>query len=421
MESCCGVYRPRNPRATPLHRLLEGLYEKVKGLWDEAFEPRYGFWRAFVEQAVFRYLDCGVFEQGFARIRCRRCADEYLVAFSCKGRGLCPSCGAKRGAAFGAFLADEVVEEVGHTHWVFTIPKMLRPYFMHHRELLGGLAGAAHETLREIMAAAAGEGAGFQIGMVAVVQTFGGMLNVHPHVHALASRGGWDRTGTWLPVPYLDEGAAEQLFRHEVIKLLRDAGLLNEKRIELLLSWRHSGFAVRGETHVGPTDRKAVETVARHMLRCPVSLARLAWREGAATVAYKGPPDEAAEEVDACELVARALAHVPDPRRHLVRYYGAYSNVARGKRKKSCAGLQPADEGEAPEELSRAQAARRRSWAEPIRRVYEVDPLVCPKCGGEMRVVAFVTEARVIKKILDHLARRAGGVRAEPTGGCAKH
>jgi hypothetical protein len=256
MERCCGVYRPRNPSATALYGLLESLYERVKGVWEEVFEARYGFWRSFVEQAVFRYLDCGIFERGFARIRCRRCAEEYLVAFSCKGRGLCPSCAAKRGAAFGAFLAEEVVEEVGHTHWIFTIPKMLRPYFMHHRQLLGRLAGAAHKTLRELMAAAAGEGAGFQIGMVAVVQTFGGLLNVHPHVHALATRGGWERSGTWLPVPYVDESAAEGLVRHKVLKLLRDAGLLNEKRIELLLAWRHTGFSVRGETHIGPTDGK---------------------------------------------------------------------------------------------------------------------------------------------------------------------
>jgi hypothetical protein len=56
-----------------------------------------------------------------------------------------------------------------------------------------------------------------------------------------------------------------------------------------------------------------------------------------------------------------------------------------------------------------------------IRRVYEVDPLVCSKCGGEMRVVAFATDPPVIQRILDHLARRAGGARAEPRGGCAKH
>ena len=76
---------------------------------------------------------------------------------------------------------------MGHTHWTFTIPKMLRPYFMHHRELLGRLPGAAHETLRELMAAAAGESAGFQIGMVAAVQTFGELLNPHPHAHAIAT------------------------------------------------------------------------------------------------------------------------------------------------------------------------------------------------------------------------------------------
>jgi len=68
-------------------------------------------------------------------MRCRRCLREFLVAFSCKGRGLCPSCGAKRAPELGAFLMDEVVEDVGHAQWVFTIPKMLRVYFLRHREL----------------------------------------------------------------------------------------------------------------------------------------------------------------------------------------------------------------------------------------------------------------------------------------------
>ena len=49
-----------------------------------------------------------------------------------------------------------------------------------------------------------------------------------------------------------------------------------------------------------------------------------------------------------------------------------------------------------------------------IRRVYEIDPLVCPECGGEMRVVAFITDPPVIKKILDHLQERARAGRAPP-------
>jgi hypothetical protein len=88
------------------------------------------------------------------------------VAFSYKGRGLCPSCGAKRAAELAAFLVDEVVEDVGHDQWVFTIPKMLRVYVLHHRELLGKLSQGAAETARELLAAAAMEEKGFRPGVV---------------------------------------------------------------------------------------------------------------------------------------------------------------------------------------------------------------------------------------------------------------
>jgi hypothetical protein len=100
-----------------LYRLVEAHYEEVKGQWEDRFEQRYGHWRGFVDEVVTRYLDCGVFEAGFARVQCRDCHEEYLVACSCKGRGLCPSCGAKRAAAFAAFLNDEVLEPVGHAMW----------------------------------------------------------------------------------------------------------------------------------------------------------------------------------------------------------------------------------------------------------------------------------------------------------------
>jgi len=186
-----------------------------------------------------RYLDCGVFEAGFARVQCRDCHAEYLVACSCKGRGVCPSCGAKRAAAFAAFLTDEVLEPVGHAMWTLTVPKMIRPYFLHHRELLGRLCHAAFKTVSELMAAAAGEVDGFCTGMVVVAQTAGDALGLHPHLHALVPRGGWTRTGAWVPLPFVDPGAAEPLFRHKVLSFLKDEGLLSDERAALLLSWQH--------------------------------------------------------------------------------------------------------------------------------------------------------------------------------------
>ncbi|MBI2215269.1 MAG: transposase [Acidobacteria bacterium] len=107
---------------------------------------------------------------------------------------------AKRGANFGAFLREQVVEPVGHAQWVFTILKTLRGYFMRNRELLGDRTRAAWETVRAMMGEGAGE-PGLRPGMVVVPQTFGSSVNAHPHVHAIASRGGWTREGTLVPVP----------------------------------------------------------------------------------------------------------------------------------------------------------------------------------------------------------------------------
>jgi transposase len=44
-----------------------------------------------------------------------------------------------------------------------------------------------------------------------------------------------------------------------------------------------------------------------------------------------------------------------------------------------------------------------KGWAEMIRKVYEVDPMVCPQCGGRMRVIAFLTDYSVVDRIINHL------------------
>jgi hypothetical protein len=122
------------------------------------------------------------------------------------------------------------------------------------------------------------------------------------------------------------------------------------------------------------------------------------------------------ERVDADEFVARVLVQIPDPRRHLVRYYGAYSNRARGQRRKAEGQLEGNSSGEAEEPVPPPpeRAALRRRWANLIRRVYEVDPLVCPRCGAEMRVIGFITEPRVIRRILDHIRKRDRVPRSPP-------
>ena len=286
--SACAIYHPRRSETTPLYRLVQARYAEVREVWEERFERTYGFWRGVADIAVGAYLDCGLLENGFARVRCGTCRGEFLVPFSCKGRGLCPSCAAKRAAALAAFLREDVVAEVGHAQWVFSIPKMLRPYFLFHRPLLGRLCRAAYETAREMIGAASPGGGDITPGMVAVVQTFGDDLGWNPHVHALVTRGGWNRDGQWTPVPFVDGEAGALMLRHKVFRFLQREGLLSEERTRLLLSWRHSGFSVHTSVTVPSDDRDGLERLARYLLRPPVSLDRLRVGEGAGSLAYTG-------------------------------------------------------------------------------------------------------------------------------------
>ncbi|AUX29006.1 MULTISPECIES: transposase zinc-binding domain-containing protein [Sorangium] len=72
--------------------------------------------------AAAPYLDCGLLCRGFARLRCERCEESRLVAFSCKGRGFCPSCLGRRICATAANLIEDVLPEVAHRPWVLTFP-----------------------------------------------------------------------------------------------------------------------------------------------------------------------------------------------------------------------------------------------------------------------------------------------------------
>ena len=111
------------------------------------------------------------------------------------------------------------------------------------------------------------------------------------------------------------------------------------------------------------------------------------------------------------EFIAAITQHIPEKSFQMVRYYGWYSSKSRGIRKKQ--GIQRPDEAPQarPEDeveiidVSDYQPRRipSKKWREGIKKIYQVDPLCCPKCGGEMRIISFITDPPVIGKILQHL------------------
>ena len=104
------------------------------------------------------------------------------------------------------------------------------------------------------------------------------------------------------------------------------------------------------------------------------------------------------EQMDYLEFIARVASHIPDKRQVTVRYYGLYGNAHRGKVRKA----KPDKHLFILINEERMQIPRR-GWAEIRRKVFEVDPLVCPQCGGTMKVVAFITDFPVVDRIINHL------------------
>lgn len=91
-----------------------------------AGEDGTGGWPVFVRREFEAYLRCGILNHGLLRARCERCGETRVVAFSCRGRGFCPSCGGRRMSELAAHLVDRVLPRVPIRQWVFTVPVPVR-------------------------------------------------------------------------------------------------------------------------------------------------------------------------------------------------------------------------------------------------------------------------------------------------------
>jgi len=103
----------------------------------------------YVRQEFDEYLKCGRLGHGFLRVQCETCHAEHLVAFSCKRRGFCPSCGARRMAESAALLVDEVLPHEPMRQWVLSVPFPLRFLFASQPKIMGKALGIVYRTIAD--------------------------------------------------------------------------------------------------------------------------------------------------------------------------------------------------------------------------------------------------------------------------------
>jgi hypothetical protein len=408
---------------------------------------------AFVERELSRYLECGILAYGFLRVRCSQCGFDRVVAFSCKGRGFCPSCGGRRMADTAAFLVDRVLPKVPVRQWVLSLPIALR-YKLAYDSALA--AEVLQLFVRSVFAS--------------LIQRFGDALNLNLHFHAIVLDGAYaaepDGTVRFRRLPPPTNAEVERTTRRIVRRLRRlliqrgltpdadaaaadslpeDQPLLAEiyaasvrsriamgeraglgvLRIGDLVDPEEAAFvtgprcamidgvSLHANVSVPARDRRRLEKLCRYIARPPVSTERLSklsdgrllyrlkrkWRDGTTHVVFQP-----------LELVEKLAAIVPPPRIHMVRYHGVLAPRAGCRRK-----VVPVPTAKALGDSARSCSHVSRSWtpwAVLMRRVFAVDVLECPKCGGKMKILATIHPPEATTAILESLALSP---RAPPT------
>jgi len=266
VEITCRIYKPRRPRESPLYRLVEQHLEELLRSWPARFVRQHGPLRPVVERVLREFLKCGLLEHGFARLWCSQCRKSVLVAFSCRGRSFCPSCEKKKQLLWAEWLRDEVLLGVAHRHVVLTIPRLLRPLFRRRRELLGELARAGAEAVKELIRHASGDG-DVRPGIVVAVATAGDLLQWHPHLHLITTDGGRSADGSWHTPAEWDSERLMRLFRERLLGILLDKRAISQELVRKLLAWRHPGFSAHVGDRVAAEDKKRLEDTAAYLVR----------------------------------------------------------------------------------------------------------------------------------------------------------
>ncbi len=430
------AYARRQPEDSTLYGVVR---DHLPSLLERARDhSEYGFgYPRFVEREFEKFLACGLLCHGFVRVRCDHCADERLVAFSCKTRGFCPSCTSRRMAGTAAHLVDRVLPAVQHRQWVLSLPRRVRFLIARDGDLLTQVLGV---FLRKVFAWQRRHARAYginapQCGAVTFVQRFGSLLNLNCHAHALLPEGafatGPDGVVSFHPLPPpWDEDIArllDQIARaiHRLVERhLSHRGddvpdLLASEQSEAVASPPFAGraafpkpghrsafldgYSLHADRLVDADDRDGLERLCRYGARSPVANARLSRDQtGRVVMALKRPLRDGRIELafTPVEFLRRLATLIPPPRSHLTRYHGVFAPHHALR-----AAVVASNSAASQEDVdgSRAGPLRRLAWAALMKRVFAVDALVCDTCGGAMRILAILPDGDASRAILQHL------------------
>jgi len=457
------TYQRHRPERTALYSIISERYPR----FVQEIELSGGHLPQFVRQEFEEYLKCGLLEHGFLRVKCDGCRHEHLVAFSCKRRGFCPSCGARRMVESAAHLVDHVFPEAPVRQFVLTFPFPLRFLLAANPKALTDVLAVVQRCLSTFLIRRAGftVASGARTGAVTLIQRFGSALNLNPHLHMLFLDGSYRFAGNKVRFHRARRATNDDLAQlldtlsRRIVRVLETRGLLIADPVDPCMAFElgssldqiqaasiqyriaigpHAGrkaltlysvppleaeptipllatmygFSLHAGTVCEAHQRGKLERLCRYITRPPIATKRLSVDEqGRVVYRYKRPFRDGSTHVvlEPLDFIARLAALVPRPRLNLTRFHGIFAPNSKHRHKivprRVRAGVD-SDKPVAP-----------MSWAQRLKRVFAIDIENCPDCGGKLRVIACIEEPQLIAKILAHVrSRKAATAKAIARG-----
>jgi hypothetical protein len=197
-------YERHRPEQSTLYRLVQ---QHAQSFFAQSAEAAGARLPQFVRDEFDAFLECGILAHGFLRLRCGDCGHDKLLAFSCKRRGFCPSCGARRMSQTAAHLVDHVIPHVPVRQWVLSLPIPLRLMLAAQPELVTPVLQVVQRVVtRHLLDGVGLKGEEGQGGAVTLIQRFGSAANLNIHLHCLVLDGVYRCGADGVPV-FVQAGA----------------------------------------------------------------------------------------------------------------------------------------------------------------------------------------------------------------------
>ncbi len=444
-------YQQRRPEQSTLYQVVA---QYMQTLFAEAEQQNGHGYPVHVKREFERYLRCGQFCCGFARVRCASCGFERLLPYSCKGRSICPSCVGRRMADTASHLADHVLPVAPYRLWTLSLPRSIRLPVVRDPSLLTKVLVVFLRTVFAYQRRRARK-MGItepQTGSVSFIQLFGSILQLTPHAHSWIPDGVFAHSGDGtlrfhpLPPPTDDDvesllariarrvsalivddesdagddgdmqlWAQAEASQAPLFSIPFDADERKRKRCAFV-----DGFSLHADVSVDADRREKLERLLRYGLRPPFAARRLSWTaDGKVRLELRKPWHTGQRDIifEPVAFLRRLAAAIPKPRQNMVRFHGVFAPNA--KLRSAVKTLLPAPPkqqpllpqpdqdvaplGAAPDDSTELPIRYRRPWAELLARIFGHQVLVCPHCQGRMNRVQLVEDPAVIRRVLTHL------------------